>query len=188
MPFKTTEDWQLHDTAGQRKYLNASEFRQFLAAADSYRQRRRALCYVLAYTGCRLSEALALTVQQFDAELRTLTFRTLKRRRLSFRTVPVPDVVRDMLCQIPTAADGRFWPVHRATGWRWLKPAMRRAGIAGAMASPKGLRHGFGMRAAGQNIPLPLIQKWMGHASLTTTSIYLDAVGPEERQFASRLW
>jgi integrase/recombinase XerD len=188
VPFNTAEGWQIHDAAGRRKYLNAPEFGRFLAAASSHGLQRRALCYVLAHTGCRLSEALALTPHQFDAEHSTLTFRTLKRRRVCYRTVPIPDVVRDMLCQIPVAGDERFWPVHRATAWRWLKPAMRQAGITGSMASPKGLRHGFGMRAAGQNVPLPLIQKWMGHASLTTTAIYLDAVGIEERQFASRMW
>jgi integrase/recombinase XerD len=53
---------------------------------------------------------------------------------------------------------------------------------------PKGLRHGFGIRAASRNIPPNLIQRWMGHASLKTTAIYLDAVGAEEREFASRMW
>jgi integrase/recombinase XerD len=56
------------------------------------------------------------------------------------------------------------------------------------MACPKGLRHGFGIRAADRSVPTNLIQRWMGHASPTTTAIYLDAVGLEERQFASRMW
>jgi site-specific recombinase XerD len=29
-------------------------------------------------------------------------------------------------------------------------------------------------------IPLSLVQKWFGHAQLTTTAIYADAVGAEE--------
>jgi integrase/recombinase XerD len=69
-----------------------------------------------------------------------------------------------------------------------VKATMRRAGITGPIASPKGLRHGFGIRAVGHSIPTNLIQRWMGHASPTTTAIYLDAVGMEERQFASRMW
>jgi integrase len=56
------------------------------------------------------------------------------------------------------------------------------------MACPKGLRHGFGIRAADRSVPANLIQRWMGHASSTTTAIYRDAVGLEERQFASRMW
>jgi integrase len=56
------------------------------------------------------------------------------------------------------------------------------------MASPKGLRHSFGMCAAGYNILTGLIRRWLGHASPTTTAIYLDAGGIEERRFAARMW
>jgi integrase len=135
-----------------------------------------------------LSEALALTIHHVDADRLTLTIRTLKRRRTVFRTVPVPQALIGMLCALPLDTGGRFWPMHRATAWRTVKATMQRAGITGPMACPKGLRHGFGIRAAGHNVPTNLIQRWMGHASPTTTAIYLDAVGAEERQFASRMW
>lgn len=65
---------------------------------------------------------------------------------------------------------------------------MRHAGISGAMACPKGLRHGFAVACIAQNIPLPTVQKWLGHARLETTAIYLNATGDEEREFAKRLW
>jgi integrase/recombinase XerD len=132
--------------------------------------------------------ALALTPAQVDAERLTLTIRTLKRRRTIFRAVPVPQATVDMLRALAPDATGRFWSMHRVTAWRVVKAAMHRAGIVGPMACPKGLRHGFGMRAAGHNVPTNLIQRWMGHASPTATAIYLNAVGIEERQFASRMW
>lgn len=47
---------------------------------------------------------------------------------------------------------------------------------------------GFGMHIASTNVPPNLIQRWMGHSSATTTAIYLDAVGLEEREFAQRMW
>jgi integrase len=50
------------------------------------------------------------------------------------------------------------------------------------------LRHGFGIRAAGKSVPPNLIQRWMGHASGSTTAIYLDAVDSEERAIAQRMW
>ena len=37
-------------------------------------------------------------------------------------------------------------------------------------------------------IPLNLVQKWLGHAQLSTTAIYADAVGEEEQSIASRMW
>jgi len=55
-------------------------------------------------------------------------------------------------------------------------------------ASPKGLRHGFGVAAVSAGIPLNLMQKWLGHAQLTTTAIYANAVGAEEKDIARRMW
>jgi integrase/recombinase XerD len=182
------EEWQVYDATGRRKYLTAEERQRFLAAADRLAPALRALCHVLAYAGCRVSEALALTIDHVDAERLTLTIKTLKRRRCIFRTVPVPPAVVTMLRALPRTPDGRFWRLHRSTAWRVVKATMLRAGVTGPMACPKGMRHGFGVCAAGHNVPANLIQRWMGHAYATTTAIYLDAVGPEERQFASRMW
>jgi integrase/recombinase XerD len=50
---------------------------------------------------------------------------------------------------------------------------------------PVGLRHGFGVSAG---IPLNLVQKWLGHAQLTTTAIFADATGAEEKDIARRMW
>ncbi len=170
--FERGEGWQIHDAGGRRKYLSSDERAQFLNAAQDLAPPMRALCHVLTFVGCRISEALA----------------TLKRRRCIFRTVPVPQAIIDMLHALPPSAAGRYWTMHRVTAWRAVKATMLRAGIIGPMACPKGLRHGFGIRAAGRSVPTNLIQRWMGHASPITTAIYLDAVGLEERQFASRMW
>lgn len=186
--FAEWDQWQIHDEAGRRKYLSADELARFLTAASRLAPDLRALCHVLAYTGCRVSEALALTVHQLDTDRLTLTIKTLKRRRTAFRVVPVPPATVDMLRALAPGSGDRFWSCHRATAWRRVKATMHRAGITGPMACPKGLRHGFGIRAAGHSVPTNLIQRWMGHASPTTTAIYLDAVGIEERQFASRMW
>jgi integrase/recombinase XerD len=65
---------------------------------------------------------------------------------------------------------------------------MSAAGISGARAMPKGLRHAFGVNAFQSNVPPHLVQRWLGHASLRTTSIYGDVIGPDERAFATRMW
>jgi integrase/recombinase XerD len=52
---------------------------------------------------------------------------------------------------------------------------MSEAGLAGPHASLKGLRHGFGVATVSAGIPLNLVQKWLGHAQLTTTAIYANA-------------
>jgi integrase/recombinase XerD len=69
--------------------------------------------------------------------------------------------------------------------WRAVHAVIAVAGLDGPQASPKGLRHGFGVSAS---IPLNLVQKWLGHAQLTTTAIYADATGAEEKDIARRMW
>ncbi len=54
--------------------------------------------------------------------------------------------------------------------------------------SPKGLRHGFGVHATVQGVPLHMIQCWLGDAQLSTTAIYADVVGKEEQYLAARMW
>lgn len=65
---------------------------------------------------------------------------------------------------------------------------MKAADVKGPQATPKGLRHGFGVAAIQAGIPLNLLQRWLGHAQLTTTAIHANAVGPEERNIAARMW
>ena len=65
---------------------------------------------------------------------------------------------------------------------------MNKAGISGPHATPKGLRHGFGIMAATETRNPRLVQKWLGHKYLETTTIYMDAVGAEERDLAARMW
>lgn len=186
----------IHDAAGGRKYLTADERGRFLTAADAAPRDVRTFCHTLAWTGCRISEALALTAARVDVAAGTITFESLKKRRRGlFRTVPVPPELATMLDLVfglrglrGSAANAPLWAFSRATAWRRVKEVLAAAGIAGAQASPKGLRHALGVAAVGQGIPLNLVQRWLGHAQLTTTAIYAEAVGEEERAIAARLW
>jgi integrase/recombinase XerD len=42
--------------------------------------------------------------------------------------------------------------------------------------------------AVSAGIPLNLIQKWLGHAQLSATAIYANALGTEEKDIARRMW
>ena len=180
----------LFDEKGRRKYLSADELRRFMKAAAHTEHSARAFCLTLAYSGCRISEALSLTPDHLDVSTGRIVFRTLKRRKRVFRAVPVPKtlIMELMALAAKRGADERLWPWCRQSGWRKVKSVMAQARIRGPQASPKGLRHGFGIAAAEANVPPGLTQRWMGHASLETTALYQHAVGPEERAFAERLW
>jgi integrase/recombinase XerD len=99
-----------------------------------------------------------------------------------------------MLAQLREAQKGRdggqgcLWPFSRTSAWRYVAKVLERAGVTGPQASPKGLRHGFGVQAVSRGVPLNMVQKWLGHAQLSTTAIYADAVGAEEKSIMSRMW
>jgi integrase len=182
----------MFDRQGSRKYLNGLERRAYLQAVRNEPDvRRRAFCLTLFYTGCRISEALNLTASRIDLRERTIVFETLKRRgRGYFRAVPIPDILTRLLRRLLHGLNpsDQIWTFSRATGYRLVKDYMAHAAIAGGMASPKGLRHAMAVACLAQKIPLPTVQRWLGHARLETTAIYLEVSGEEERALAERLW
>jgi integrase/recombinase XerD len=190
---------QLHTADGLRKYLTAGERDGFLREAERADRDVRTLCMTLAYGGCRLSEALALTADRVDLAAGVLVFESLKKRRAGiFRSVPIPPALLDALdlahglralqTRRGKGRGVRLWPWSRMTGWRAVHTVMQAAGLDGVAASPKGLRHGFGVAAVTAGIPLNLVQKWLGHAQLSTTAVYANAVDAEEKDIASRMW
>jgi integrase len=177
----------LRDCNGQRKYLNQAEREAFFYLADQLPSAEKAFCQVLYFTGCRISEALALKPNNLDLADCVIIIETLKRRRKGvFRAIPVPPVLLRELKNL--SGSDRLFDFSRTHAWRIVKSVMGQAGIEGTHATAKGLRHGFGIAHAAHNTPLNLIQKWLGHASSETTKVYLDAVGEEERSFAKRIW
>jgi integrase len=191
---------ELFDRQGNRKYLTGEERKAFLRAADKASREVRTFCALLHYTGCRISEALELTYDRIDLAGGVVVFESLKKRRDGvYRAVPVPPAVLDALDLVHNVREvqrgkGRgkgvpLWTWERTTAWRRVKEVMEEAKVGeGPHASPKGLRHGFGVAAVSAGIPLNMVQKWLGHAQLSTTAIYADAVGEEEKGIASRMW
>lgn len=75
-------------------------------------------------------------------------------------------------------------PVSLIAAYRWIKSIMARD----AQACPKRLRHGYGVHATLCGAQVHMLQRWMGHASISTTAIYSTVLGPEEQQLAKRIW
>jgi integrase/recombinase XerD len=186
----SAEVFDLFDICGQRKYLNTAEARRFHAAARAAEPMQRLFCEVLFYTGCRISEALELTPRRLDRDDKRIIFRTLKRRKLVYRAVPIPNrLMRDLAkAAQPLAPTDRLFPWCRQTGWRIIKATMEKAKIEGPQASPKGLRHQYGVHAIEVQVPEATLQRWMGHAKARTTRIYTVFGGDDERRLAKRMW
>lgn len=198
---------QLFDEAGNRKYLSPSERIRFEEAAQAADGDTATFCLMLLYTGCRISEALNLRVRHIDFEAQSVTFETLKQRRDGvFRQVPLPEEYLRTLRHVHELDKRQaslkmrgqhIWTSQwkqkpkqwtRKTAYSRVMSVIEQAGLEGVKASPKGLRHGFAIACLDKGIPLNLVQKWMGHSSITTTAIYANATGEEERSIAARLW
>lgn len=186
---------ELYDIQGNRKYLTQVERQQFETAARNADREVRTFCLMLLYSGCRISEALNLVVRNIDFTGKAAIFRTLKKRngKIVHRAVPLPDHFLDELNLVHNIKTNKkqnhkIWSWARATASRKVEEVMQNAKINGIQACPKGLRHGFVITCLEKQIPLNMAQKWLGHSSITTTAIYANALGAEERSIASRLW
>lgn len=178
-----------YDAEGRRKYLSKAEGQKFLRYATQLPQPDALFCLTIYYTGCRISEALALRRQDLDLEIKALLIRSLKKRdKTEIRRVPVPGFLVESLASISSEKNPSIWLFSRTRGWRMIKAVMKTAGISGIHATAKGLRHGFGVRGAMVQIPVSLIQSWMGHADPSTTAIYLAVKDDEERELIEKTW
>ena len=193
----TTQNDQQHNTmrlysrTNRRLYLNASERARFLQACGNQPANKRAFALTLFYTGCRLSEARELTSDAIQMAEHIISIRSLKKRsQHHIREIPVPTLLTDELRRLQSgmSENERIWNIDRITAYRWIKTIMHDASVAGPQASPKGLRHAYGINAMSCGIQLHMLQKWMGHASIKTTAIYANAVGEEEKAIAQRMW
>ncbi len=134
---------RLYSNDGKRLYLNGPERAAFLAAARRAPDETRLFCWIMAYTGCRISEALSLSAGSFQVDAEVVAFRSLKKRnKIVFREIPLPsdlvadlrDVFRPMFA---TACDAPLWHLSRVTAWRRVKHIMYLAGIDGPQDKPE---------------------------------------------------
>jgi integrase/recombinase XerD len=128
------------------------------AADDAELREVRTFCATLAYTGCRISEALALTARPDRPEGWCHLRESKKKRQIGvYRLVPVPPAFLDMLSMVHNIRASqkrrdrgqsvRLWNWSRTKGWYVVGAIMKAAKITGPHATPKGLRHGFRIKA-----------------------------------------
>jgi integrase len=167
--------------------------------------RDAALIVVLWRGGLRVGEALAL--RPADAQLDRGTLRILHGKGDHDRVVALDaqavavlerwlelrrslDVPRGapLFCTIShDPRPGR--PLRDSCFREAIKNYARRAGID-KRVHPHGLRHTHATELAFENVPLPVIQDQLGHASLATTERYIRKLAPARRAelMQARTW
>ncbi len=153
--------------------------------------RLRAVIVVLWRGGLRIQEALALSERDLDSHRGSILVRRGKggrRREVGMDEWGFEQLrpwlaererlpVGPLLCVIDGPTRGRPWS---AAGVRVeFRSLAARAGVRRRFA-PHQLRHAHALELAREGVPLNIIQRQLGHASLGTTSIYLQGIDTEE--------
>lgn len=192
-PFKTR---QLSIVAA-RSTGDLGDLPVYVTMAEVYAARERAGSTVAALigflwaTGARISEALAVTPADLDVDGRVVTLATLKRRTdRARRVVPIVNpYLSETLATVVrhrTAPNDPIWPIGRQWAWTQISAALKAAGCDRQRCRPHALRHGHAVHAVLHNVPLNLIQRQLGHASIVTTAIYLRVTAQDVREAYSR--
>ncbi len=171
---------------GQGKILTPEELRR-LFTEGFVRERDRALFGICLFTGCRVSEALAL--QTSDIKGGTLTFRkSTTKGKLKTRVVDIQPGLAQLLAEYPTSPGalfpgmrGRSLTLTRFMADKILKAACGRVGLDGV--STHSFRRTALTMMSSAGIPLRVIQEISGHNDLGTLQRYLE-VSPEQKRIA----
>ncbi|GAC1467428.1 MAG: site-specific integrase [Chamaesiphon sp.] len=174
------------DGNGQGKILTPDELR-LLFASGLRSERDRALFGICLFTGCRVSEALAL--QTTDIRSGTLTFRkSTTKGKLKTRVVDIQPGLAQLLDAYPRSP-GPLFPglrgvtehLTRFMADKILRDACKRVGLEGV--STHSFRRTALTMMSSAGIPLRHIQEISGHNDLGTLQRYLE-VTPEQRRRA----
>ena len=156
---------------------------------DAVALRDRALLEFLYASGARVSEALAVEIDDVvgeDAKTAETIRVTGKGRKQ--RIVPLGSFARSALDAYLTRArpqlirkakkstavvflGARGAPLSRQNAWLILSAAARRAHLEG-LVSPHTLRHSFATHVLAGGADIRVVQELLGHASVQTTQIY----------------
>jgi integrase/recombinase XerD len=182
-------DWPLLDLVrpGKTKklpvVLSVAEVQRILSRV--YQPHHR-VCLTLIYAcGLRISEGVGVQVKDVDSSRMQLLIRSAKGNK--DRCVPLPEPLLVQLRQ--------FWLSHRHPVY--LFPKRNRGGAVPTASGPMltrsvgnafcaarldsgvtkaatvhTLRHSWATHLLEAEVPLPLIQQWLGHRSLRTTALY----------------
>jgi site-specific recombinase XerD len=159
---------------------------------DRHGLRLRAMIVVLWRGGLRIQEALDLTESDLDARRGSILVRAgkgNKRREVGMDPWAWSDHLApwvacrtqlplgSLFCVIDGATRGRPWS---ATA---VRAELRRYALAAGVRrrfAPHQLRRAHAVELAREGVPLPVIQRQLGHSYVSTTSVYLQGINTEE--------
>lgn len=156
--------------------LSQGEVRRFIAAIES--PHHRVIAMTMYGTGLRVSEAIALRPENIDSK--QMLIRVVQGKGRKDRLVPLPTTLLRELRQQYRRKQPRNWLFPGPFEGRHISQdavthafIRARHAVGGKPVTPHSLRHSFASHLLESGTDLRTIQVLLGHASLSTTSIYL---------------
>ena len=169
--------------------------------ADLRRADRHKRYYLLVKflyrTGGRIDEILMVRPSDVNLATNSIKMKTLKQgkdkkgnQREKYRVIPLHAELRDAYMQylldmnISTKSEGPLFPMSRQVVDLYFKKMQDKLGFR---IHAHKFRHTFAVKAIMDNVPLNVLQQWLGHSSVFTTSIYTQITGTDTSEFMGRV-
>ncbi|MEM4217146.1 MAG: site-specific integrase [Candidatus Methanomethylicaceae archaeon] len=174
-------------SAGSISYLTEKELNRLTEEFERYletppknkRKYKYWLTFLfLRFTGARISEVLAIDdrrdINIRDSEVKMVI---LKRRKKLYKTIPIPDrLISEYLrtVKLYPELEGKIFKINRSNFYKVFSKLCKKAGIQKELAHPHILRHTRAVELVRNGVPLTIVQKLLGHYSLSNTAVYLQ--------------
>ncbi|MHB1507492.1 MAG: tyrosine-type recombinase/integrase [Cuniculiplasma sp.] len=149
-------------------------------------------------TGGRIDEVLVVKPSDVNLATNSIRLKTLKQgkdkktgiQREKYRIIPLHADLRDAYMQylldmnISTRSEDLLFPLSRQVVDLYLKKMQDKLGYK---VHAHKFRHTFAVKAIMDNVPLNILQQWLGHSSVFTTSIYTQITGMDTSEFMGRV-
>ena len=148
-------------------------------------------------TGGRIDEILTVRPSDVNLATNSIRLKTLKQgkdrngiQREKYRVIPLHVDLRDAYMQylldmnLSTKSEDPLFPMSRQVIDLYFKKMQDKLGFK---IHAHKFRHTFAVKAIMDNVPLNVLQQWLGHSSIFTTSIYTQITGMDTSQFMERI-
>ena len=173
---------------GNRDYYTKEECIKLLAAAQVLTINGRPLTPFLAFlilTGMRKSEALACRWEWFDVRCGFVHVPAAQTKSNRNRSIPISPALRHLVESLPAPRRGALWHFSAGSGHlaARYREAVRRAKIR--YLKLHNLRDTYAVNMLLSGVPLVVVSRILGHASINTTVKNYAAIADEELAVAT---
>ena len=148
-------------------------------------------------TGGRIDEVLLVKPSDVNLATNSIRMKTLKQgkdkngiQKQKYRVIPLHAELRDAYMQylldmnISAKSEDPLFSMSRQVVDIYFKKLQEKLGFK---IHAHKFRHTFAVKAIMDNVPLNVLQQWLGHSSVFTTSIYTQITGMDTSEFMGRV-